>query len=461
MECLLEDSSDSIELRRARDYTGVMTMRRLAAALLLTCAPALAQEPPPAPPTPPAPSTEPKPEDPEERRVREGLDRLREWSEVGRRIAQLEQELAEATEWVQKAILCIELADLQDPRAVPALGRALRDDDAMVVAFGLRGLAHQRVGEHLRRGGGAPLVEGLIEALKVRAHYHRRVAREQLTRIVGEDLGAEAGRWKTWLKRHEAELPVEAPPAPFDPARHDPAVVERVRTGAPGGGATSVRERIPPVTSEIREMNEVGLDVAICLDQTGSMGAVINECKAKLELLTLLVGLVVKDFRFGLTTFDDGLKVFEPLTNNVAALRATLGQVQAAGGGDEPEGVDKAIDATVRPDFGWRRRSVKTIIVVGDAPPHDADLPPLLDRVGQMRERLQIITNVVSTGSSAVPGLVRIAERGGGRSLLLGEPQRLVSEVLLLIFGERIRPAMERFVPALIEIHEEERDARR
>ncbi len=433
----------------------------LALTLALTGAAAAQEPPPPAPGGEPAePGAPATPEDdPDVGRVRDGLARQRAWAETGRRIVQLEAELGQATEWVQKAILCVELADLEDRRAVAVLTRAVADEHPMVRAFGLHGLARAR-GDDLTKGGGAPLFTALLDTLKLRAHYHRRVSRALLTAIVGQDLGAEPGRWKSWLKKNEAALALEPAPPPFDAAAHDPAVVARVEAERAGDG-TSVRGRIPPVASEIRELNRAGLDVAICLDQTGSMGAVIAEAKAKLELLTLLLGLVVEDHRLGLVTYDDGLKVFEPLTPQVGRLRATLDRVQAAGGGDIPEGVDKALEATVKPEFGWRRGAAKAVIIMGDAPPHDPDLPRTLELARTMRERLQIVTHAVSTGGAAVPQLGQIAEAGGGRALLLAEPARLVSEVLLLIFGESLRPAMERFVPVLMEIHEEERDARR
>lgn len=443
---------------------------RSSALVLLLAGTLGAQEPPPPATEPPPPAEPAKPgekpaQTPEERakadaekkEIGDALARQRDFGEKGRRIVQLEQELAAATEWVQKAILCVELADLLDRRAVPALARALGDDELMVQAFALHGLA-RLPDVDVKRGGGAPLVSGLIDVLKARAHYHRRVARALLVKVVGEDLGAEPGKWKSWLKKNEATLTVEAPPAP-DLSKYDAARVAQVEKERSDGG-TSVRPRIPPVASEIRELNKAGLDVVLCLDQTGSMGHVLAEAKARLQLLTLLIGLVVKDYRFGLITYDDGLKVFEPLTADVAALRATLDKVQAAGGGDIPEGVDKALENACRADAGWRKRSVKTVIIVGDAPPHEPDMPATLARAGSMKGELRIVVHAVSTGHAAVPQLEKIAEAGGGRSLLLGQPERLVSEVLLLIFGETLRPAMERFVPILMEIHEEERAAR-
>lgn len=418
------------------------TLALVVSLVLVVCGPLRAQDPPAG-------------DDPERARVREGLARQRAWAEAGRRIAQLEQELGSATDWVQKAILCIELADAEDRRAVAPLVKALGDAHVMVKAFALHGLG-RATPEDLRKGGGGPLATALVEALKVKAHYHRRVARALLVTLAGEDLGADAGRWRTWLRRTGEGLPVEPPAAPFDASGFDPAVVAKVDAEVAAGG-TSVRPRIPPVASTLRELRRGGIDVGICLDQTSSMGAVIAEAKARIELLTQLLALVVEDRRLGLVTYDDALKVFEPLTADMGRLRATLDKVQAIGGGDIPEGVDKGLEATARPDFGWRRNSAKAVIIIGDAPPHEPDVAATLELAATLRERLGIVTHAVSTGGTAVPELAQIAERGGGRSLLLREPARLVSEVLLLIFGEGLRPAMERFVPVLMEINEEER----
>lgn len=406
----------------------------------------------------PAAAQSPPAKPDEKKEIKEGLDREKAFGEAARRLQQLEAELGQATEWVQKAILCVELGDLQDRRAIPALVRALGDDELMVQAFALHALARLPDAE-LKGGGGVPLAEGLIGVLKARGLFHRRVSRALLTKLAGEDLGDSPSKWKSWLKRNAGALTVMPPPAPFDPSKHDPALVAEVQKERSEGG-TSVRPRIPPVASEIRELNKNGIDVVFCLDQTSSMTEVLTEAKSKLQLLTTLVGLVVKDNRFGLISYDDAIKVTEPLTADIAALGATLERVKAEGGGDIPEGVDKALDAACKADIGWRRKAVKTVIIVGDAPPRAADHPAAMQRATSMKSELKIVVNAVSTGPQAVRELTELATAGGGRSLLLGEPQRLVSEVLLLIFGETLRPAMERFAPVLLEIHEEERGAR-
>lgn len=417
-------------------------MRRPLLLTLLLAATLSAQEAPAAP-------------DPDEvKRIKAGLAEQKASGEKLRRAQQLEQELAQLgdarEDWVQCAILLVELGDMKDRRAVPGLLGRLTDPRPLVVAFALHGLAAMPV-EQLRAAGTGAVVGGLIEALEVRGPYQRRVSRELLTRVVGEDLGASPGRWKGWLKKHGDELALEQLPQDWDETQHDPALVAKLR--AQTGADATVAPRIPSVLTQLRDLNKNGLDVAFCLDHTGSMGAVIAEAKARVELLTSLVGFVVSDTRWGLVTYDDRVGLELPLASSGNRLRELLNGVVAKGGEDLPEGVDKALEAAAK--FSWRRKAAKVVIIIGDAPPHPEDVQRTLVNARELKENLDLTTDTVSTGGEVEPTLARIAEAGGGRALLLREPARLVSEVLLLIFGEGLRPSMQRFVPILMEIQAE------
>lgn len=428
-----------------------MTHVRLLLALSLFLAPAFAdgEKPPEKPPEKPA---DPPVDPDEEKKIKEGLEKLKTQGDVGRRIADLKSDLAAGggEQWVQRAILLVELADTNDRRAVPVMAAELGHDHPHVVAFALHGL-NRFPGEELKKGGGAPLVEGLIEALDAKSGpWNKIAAAELLKKITGEDLGRKPGKWKSWLKKHAGELVVEDVPLAFDESKYDRAKVEkaRVQTGDKG---TSVRPRIPSIGSEIRELNQKGLDIVLCLDQTSSMGAVIDETKNRIDVLVTCVREVVKDHRVGLVTYDDGVKVTVPLTPDVGRLRDALSKVRADGGGDIPEGVDKALQAALKPDFGWRGKSVRTVVVLGDAPPHAPDVEPTKAFLKELKEKAGFTVHTVATNMKLTE-FDQLAEAGGGRSLELGAPSKLVSEVLLLIFGEKLRPAMERFVPVLLDV---------
>jgi hypothetical protein len=402
-----------------------------------------------------APAWAQAPDPDEVRRIEAGLAEQRASGEKLRRAQQLDEELAALgqapQDWVQCALLLVELGDMKDRRAVPFLVARLTDPRPVVVAFALHGLVRTPV-EQLRQAGRGGVVAGLIEALE-RGDYHRRVARQLLTQVVGDDLGASARPWKRWLEKHGPELALEPLPQDWDESLHDPALVAKVRARV--GADATVAPRIPSVLTQLRDLNKRGLDVALCLDQTHSMGPVIAEAKERLERLTALVGRVCKDTRWGLVTYDDAVQIDLPLASSGNRLREMLSRVELTPGEDIPEGVDKALEAAAK--FSWRRKAAKVVILVGDAPPHAEDVQRTLVNARELKENLDLTTDTVSTGSAVEPTLARIAEAGGGRALLLRDPARLLSEVLLLVFGEGLRPSMERFVPIFLEIEAEAR----
>jgi hypothetical protein len=189
--------------------------------------------------------------DPAEDAVRKGLAAEKRFAEIGRRIGAIarDYQAAQAGEWIPKAILLVELADLQDRRAIPGLARALTDDEGMVVAFALHGLSRQPEAD-IRLGGGRRLAEGLVEHVGARNAYLRERSQGLLRTLTGQALGKKPRKWAKWLAKHGDELVVEAPPSPFDPAAHDVELVTKLR-GEGDDGKTSVRtsSRRPRPTS--------------------------------------------------------------------------------------------------------------------------------------------------------------------------------------------------------------------
>jgi len=67
-----------------------------------------------------------------------------------------------------------------------------------------------------------------------------------------------------------------------------------------------------------------------------------------------------------------------------------LKKVEADGGGDEEEGVDKAVLLALRPDrVAWSQKALRVVLVVGDAPPHEDDVPGFLAVVQHAQSRVE------------------------------------------------------------------------
>jgi hypothetical protein len=129
------------------------------------------------------------------------------------------------------------------------------------------------------------------------------------------------------------------------------------------------------------------MDVAFVVDDTGSMGSAINNVKAGLTpIINSIQTASGGDYRLALVTFKDNIKVratFAP--NNSATIEPLIMGLFAAGGDNEPEASDEALNTVVNalpaagrpqdldflPDF--RPGALKVVILITDAPPGGFD----------------------------------------------------------------------------------------
>jgi len=385
----------------------------------------------------------------------DGLRRWHGWSQVGRRIAELDADWHPRDDWVRQAAILVELGETADGRAAPVLLKGLEAKDPRVVDFALHGLARLSPAT-LVQGAGAALPAALLDLVSSPRHYHALLSRRLLTALAGEDLGETKRAWKRWLKRAADDLVAEEFEPPFDPEIYADDVIaaaqreldEALRTQPL---RTAVRPRIPDLGSRFLGLRKNGLDLFVCLDQTGSMVGVITEAKARMGDMLAVLELLAENYRMGFLTFDDEVKRVVPLSDDMDLIRRSM-PLGVVGGGDLPEGVDKALDAAFARKIGWRRRAVKAVVVIGDAPPHDPDVEGMLERVEQAHRKQGFVVSAVSTGRQVIPEFAQLAEAGGGQSLLLGSAEQLTVELLLLSLGEELRPVTERLVPVALEI---------
>jgi von Willebrand factor type A domain-containing protein len=127
------------------------------------------------------------------------------------------------------------------------------------------------------------------------------------------------------------------------------------------------------------------MDVAIALDDTGSMGGAIDSIKTELSNITQQAqNASGGDLRMGFVTFKDDVTVHNPLTENITAVEASINSSSAGGGAGGPEASDEAKNTTVNnlgPRTGqngnfsepWRNGTVNILILITDAPPAGFD----------------------------------------------------------------------------------------
>jgi hypothetical protein len=143
-------------------------------------------------------------------------------------------------------------------------------------------------------------------------------------------------------------------------------------------------------------------DLAIVLDTTGSMGDEIEFLKNELHSIVAYlrrehVGL---DLRLALVAYRDEGDIFVtrtyPFSGSVEEMQRRLGQQSGDGGGDYPEAMDQALGRAMTLD--WRPDSVRSLMLVADAPPHEENVAKTWLIAEAARARRIQITPVAASG---------------------------------------------------------------
>jgi len=121
------------------------------------------------------------------------------------------------------------------------------------------------------------------------------------------------------------------------------------------------------------------LEMVFVLDTTGSMGGLLEGAKQRIWGIVneVMQSSSQPSVRVGLVAYrdrgDQYVTQVLPLTDDLDKVYTTLMDYQAAGGGDAPEDVRRALaDGVAR--AGWSKSSqqlAQIIFLVGDAPPHN------------------------------------------------------------------------------------------
>ncbi len=154
------------------------------------------------------------------------------------------------------------------------------------------------------------------------------------------------------------------------------------------------------------------LDLALVVDVTGSMSDELSYLQA--ELASIVESLEARheqlDIRVGFTFYRDQGDAFVTRTfqfdDDMQEAQRLLSAQRARGGGDYPEAMQ---DALIRAaNLEWRDDAVKTLLLVGDAPPHNQDVGTTWLAAEHLRaERVHI----VPVGASGVADLAEYVMR--------------------------------------------------
>ncbi|MGJ3241730.1 MAG: vWA domain-containing protein [Opitutales bacterium] len=153
--------------------------------------------------------------------------------------------------------------------------------------------------------------------------------------------------------------------------------------GTQGTLIPSVGSLLRPVTADPGSGQPARIDVAFVLDTTGSMSGLIEGAKRKIwAIASDLAGRQPAPvLRIGLVAYRDRGDAYvtriTPFSSDLDRIFAELTALRAGGGGDTPESVNEALARAVN-ELAWTPpgdgkasgAAVRTLFLVGDAPPH-------------------------------------------------------------------------------------------
>lgn len=180
----------------------------------------------------------------------------------------------------------------------------------------------------------------------------------------------------------------------------------------------------PPPPQPPQPQNRPVVDVMFVVDTTGSMSGLIDGAKRKIWEIARFIaqGQPAPDLRIGLVAYrdvgDEYVTKFFDLTDDLDGVYQNLTSFAAAGGGDTPEHVAKALhEAVFRASWSQGRNALKLVYLVGDAPPHSDYQDGFNFRAISMQAKERgIRVNTVRCGRDEDTRLawLEIAQRTGG-----------------------------------------------
>jgi hypothetical protein len=209
--------------------------------------------------------------------------------------------------------------------------------------------------------------------------------------------------------------------------------------GGGGGGGSGGWEGL------VQQLRRDGLDIVIVFDSTSSMGGEIDEVKSQVERIGEALMKLIPKTRISICTYrddslHDGYDVKGlPLTSDVDEIKRYLAGIDANGGGDIPEAVEKGLQWAVE-NNDFRQGSRKVILLFGDAPPHRENVDTAVSVASAFHVRQKgIVSTVTCRRESPLDEFASIAQAGGGEAFLTSDERQIMTQLVILVFGSRHR----------------------
>ncbi len=363
-----------------------------------------------------------------------------------------------AQSWGLKAIVLTALGQDWHPLGSEIVGDALASQQPRLRVFAVEALQRCRA-SHLklvatRRIVGQLVTHGLVD----KTGYYKSRVLGLLKRIAPFVDSRDEASLVRWWKQVGQTYQAQRRAQPEKPE-------EKPRKG--GSVEVAYRKQQVRYVTRARMLARVGLDVVICIDSTGSMQPIIDATRTAVgEIISILRG-ISPTFKLGLVhykdeaVFENGAQTLLKLTPELSKVRIVLGRLRASGGGGRPESIEKGLWYALDKSIGWRRDSIKSVIVIGDAPCYQNKLTELLNMAGQAHRgpwktwtdtTTPFVISTICAGNAADTKHVfqEVARRGGGVFQQVARGKRrddtIVKHMFSVTFGSRWTAQLDLFL---------------
>jgi hypothetical protein len=171
-----------------------------------------------------------------------------------------------------------------------------------------------------------------------------------------------------------------------------------------------------------------GFDIVFVVDATGSMRWVLDYLKGDVGRILGAARLVSPTARIGLTFYRDHGDSFVTrsirLTGNLTELQSSLNNMDAHGGGDEPEAVYEALaDALSNNSWKWEKDTRRAVVLIGDAPPKP-QTQQACEQVAGMCAEKGVSLYIVKACDHDVPAFNALAQAAKQEALAISDGAR-------------------------------------
>lgn len=147
------------------------------------------------------------------------------------------------------------------------------------------------------------------------------------------------------------------------------------------------------------------LEIGFVLDTTGSMGDELNYLKVEMRSIAKEIGAQFPgvEQRYAVVAYRDLTDDYTVRYHDFESLDgfvSRLGQLQAGGGGDFPEAMDRGMDRAKKLD--WSQDSARLVFLVGDAPSHADGYERFADATTSLADRDISVYPVASSGVETI-----------------------------------------------------------